>query len=88
MPIPHEQVCPIEAQNRYVGRCIMPCTPNAPRPEEKREDEVVDPAKYRFSGYQLPRDAQKDNVEAKLLYWSQPAFWSYRATTGQNWDMR
>lgn len=67
----------------------MPCIPNAPKPEgEKPDPAVVDPTKYRFSGYQLPMDMQKDSVEATLLYWTQPEFWSYRATTGQNWDLR
>jgi len=67
----------------------MPCIANSKPPEaEEPEKEKVDPIKYRFSGYQLPMDMQKDNVQARLLYWSQPAYWSYRAMTYQNLDMR
>lgn len=74
----------------YVGRyATMPCIANAVPPTDPPEEkEEIDPIKYRFSGNQLPMDMKKDNVEANLLYWSQPAFWAYRAMTFQNLDMR
>jgi hypothetical protein len=71
------------------GGVIMPCIANAVRPVVQEEQtEEVDPVKYRFSGYQLPMDNQRDKVEASLQYWSQPSFWSNRAVTYSNVDMR
>jgi hypothetical protein len=70
----------------------MPCIPNStvpvPPDRDKEEREKMDGNKYRFSGSHLPLDNQKDNVEANLLYWSQPSFWANRAVTYSNIDMR